>query len=100
MPKLKMPLRAPWLDEADIGAMEAIVRQKPIAQGGIIARFEADFAQYLGAAGAVATNSGTSTLILALKTLVSIPLYPALTDGEVEYVFDIRRIIFGGSEQI
>lgn len=86
MPEFKILLTKPSLDEADVAAMEASVRQKAITQGEITARFEADFAQYLGSAGAVATNSGTSALILALKTVgvkpgdeVILPTYTCLS---------------------
>jgi perosamine synthetase len=65
--------------------MEEAIRHRAINQGQIAQSFEKDFAGYLGAAGAVATNSGTSALVLALRTLgvgrgdhVTIPSYTCL----------------------
>lgn len=69
MSGLKIPLTKPFLDKADISSMETAIKKGAIAQGEIATCFETDFAQYLGSVGAVATNSGTSALILALKTV-------------------------------
>jgi perosamine synthetase len=66
---MNITLTKPAIDEADIKTMEKAVRRKAVSQGEITSRFEKDFADYLGATGAVATNSGTSALILALKTV-------------------------------
>jgi len=49
--------------------MEEAVHRGAISQGEITARFEKAFATYLGAVGGVATISGTSALVLALRTL-------------------------------
>ncbi len=69
MNNLKVSLTKATIDAEDVQAMEEAVRCCAIAQGEITSAFERSFAHYLGAAGGVATNSGTSALILALRTL-------------------------------
>jgi dTDP-4-amino-4,6-dideoxygalactose transaminase len=66
---LKISLTKAAIDVEDVQAMEKAVRRCAIAQGEITSAFETSFASYLGAAGGVATNSGASALILALRTL-------------------------------
>lgn len=66
---MKISLTKAAIDAEDVQAMEEAVRRCAIAQGEITSAFETNFARYLGAAGGVATNSGTSALILALRTL-------------------------------
>ncbi len=79
-------LTSPCLGEDDFQAMEHAVRRGAITEGSITRSFEEDFARYLGVAGAVATNSCTSALVLALAVLeigpgdeVALPSYTCLT---------------------
>lgn len=64
-----IPLTAPFIDDYDIHQMEKAVRAKAVGQGSAAQSFESAFADLLGAKGAVAVNSCTSALILALRTL-------------------------------
>lgn len=57
------------MEDGDLHAMEAAVRAGAITEGQITRAFEAQYARLLGATGAVATNSGTSALVLALAVL-------------------------------
>lgn len=66
---LKIPLTKAAINAEDMRALNAAVGSPAMTQGQITAAFEEKFAQYLGASGCVATNSGTSALILALRTL-------------------------------
>lgn len=64
-----IPLTAPYIDDDDICQMEKAVRAKAVSQGSIAESLELAFAGLLGAKGAVAVNSCTSALLLALRIL-------------------------------
>jgi dTDP-4-amino-4,6-dideoxygalactose transaminase len=66
---MKISLTNPTIDETDIAAMEIAVRKKSISQSEEVTQLEDRFAAFLEGAGAIAVNSGTSALILALRTL-------------------------------
>jgi len=57
------------IDDADIAAVAAVLRSEWLTQGPAVARFEADMANWCGAAHAVAVNSATSALHLACRAL-------------------------------
>ena len=57
------------IEADDITSMEVAVRAKAISDGEITRLFESRFSEHLGVVGAVATNSATSALILALAAL-------------------------------
>ncbi len=61
-----IPITKPYMDEAEAQAAAAAIRTGWIAQGPLVARFEAAFAARVGAAHAVAVNSCTAALHLAL----------------------------------
>jgi dTDP-4-amino-4,6-dideoxygalactose transaminase len=73
------------LGEDDFAAMEGAVRSGNITAGPCVREFEERFCRYLGAHGAVATNSCTSALVLALAAMeigagdeVAMPSYTCL----------------------
>lgn len=57
------------IDAEDFRVMEEAVRSRAVTQGDVTSAFETRFARQIGAVGGIATNSGTSALILALRTL-------------------------------
>jgi dTDP-4-amino-4,6-dideoxygalactose transaminase len=59
----------PWFDESEERLLLATLRSGWIGQGPLVERFEQRFAQYLGAADAVAVSSCTAGLHLALVAL-------------------------------
>jgi dTDP-4-amino-4,6-dideoxygalactose transaminase len=65
----KIPLTKALLDKNDIAVVEQAVGRGAISQGSIASLFEQEFSRFLGMKGGVATNSCTSALLLALKTL-------------------------------
>ncbi len=69
MSAIQIPLTGPCLGADDIRAMEDAVRRGAVTEGSIARSFEEDFGGFLGVAGAVATNSCTSALVLALAAL-------------------------------
>lgn len=85
MTAITIGLTSPCLGEDDFQAMEQAVRCGAVAEGAMTRSFEQDFARFLGVAGAVATNSCTSALVLALAALdigrgdeVALPSYTCL----------------------
>jgi len=61
-----IPVMRPWLGEEEAQAAAAAVASGWVAQGPRVARFEAEFAEALGAGHAVAVSSCTTALHLAL----------------------------------
>ena len=59
----------PAIDRNDILAVESVLKSGYLAQGPKVGEFESKFSAFLGLKGAVATNSGTSALHLALLGL-------------------------------
>lgn len=63
MIRIAQPLIGPEEEEAILTAL----RSGQLAQGPLVARFEEEFARYLGVRDAVAVSSGTAALIVALR---------------------------------
>ena len=63
---MTIPVMRPWLGEEEAQAAAAAVASGWVAQGPRVARFEAAFAEALGAGHAVAVSSCTTALHLAL----------------------------------
>lgn len=61
-----LPYGRQSIDEADIAAVEAVLRSDFLTTGPQVAAFEADFAAAVGARHAVACSNGTAALHLAL----------------------------------
>jgi perosamine synthetase len=112
-----IPLTAPYIDDDDICQMEKAVRAKAVSQGSAAKSFELAFVGLLGAKGAVAVNSCTSALVLALRTLgvgsgdeVILPSYTCLavlnavmqtgaTPRLVDNNYDTERMDYNISER-
>jgi dTDP-4-amino-4,6-dideoxygalactose transaminase len=62
-------LVAPLIGEAEIRAVERVMRSGQLAQGPEVAAFEREFASVAGVAHAVAVNSGTAAIHAALEAL-------------------------------
>lgn len=61
-----VPLVRPMIGRAEIAAVIRVLRSGQIAQGACVAQFEAEFAALCGTRDAVAVNSGTAALFIAL----------------------------------
>lgn len=59
----------PWIDEREIEAVTEVLKSGWLGLGPKVAEFEQKFAEYVGAEHAVAMNSGTAALHLALLAL-------------------------------
>jgi perosamine synthetase len=64
-----IPLAAPDITEAEIAAVNAVLRTPQLSMGPELAAFEAALARYHGVEDAVVVSSGTAALHLALLTL-------------------------------
>jgi perosamine synthetase len=68
-PAVAVPLVAPLIGEDEIAAVTAVLRSGQLAAGPEVAAFEAEFAAEIGAAHAVALNSGTAANHAALEAM-------------------------------
>jgi len=66
---MKVPLAKPEVLEDDIAAVVSVLRSSRLSQGPAVQEFERALAAYLDMPYAVAVNSGTSALQLALRAL-------------------------------
>ena len=64
-----LPFHMPSIGEAEIEAVSQALRDGWISSGPRVAELEARFAEFIGCAHAVAVNSGTAALHLALEAL-------------------------------
>ena len=64
-----IPHSRPWITNSDIEAVTSVLKSGQISQGPIVSAFESKLASTIGKKYAVATNSGTSALHLALLAL-------------------------------
>src|SRR5919197_5503476 len=89
-----IPFHKPDIGEAEAEAVLETLRSGWLTTGPKVKQFEADFAKYLGCSHAVAVNSGTAALHLALDAIgikegdeVIVPVLTfAATAGGVFYV--------------
>ena len=65
----KINLSAPYIGEDDINAVVEVLKTNTLSLGPKLVEFEEKFAEYVGTKYAVALNSGTSALHLAVKSL-------------------------------
>ncbi len=66
---LEIPLSAPDITDREIGSVVEVLKGSRLSLGPKVIEFEAEFARYVGTRFAVAVNSGTSALHLAVKSL-------------------------------
>lgn len=62
-----IPLSKPIITQDDIDAVNEVLRSGKLAQGNKVAEFETAFADYIGTDFAIAVNSGTAALQIALQ---------------------------------
>jgi len=63
---MNIPISKPNVGEEEIAAVSNVIRSGMIAQGPQVKAFEAQFAAYIGADHAIATNNGTTALHVAM----------------------------------
>jgi len=66
---MKIPLSSPDITENEKQAVLSVLNSRHLALGPVLSDFENEFASYIGAKHAIAVNSGTSGLHLAIRAL-------------------------------
>src|SRR5436305_5464337 len=66
---MKIPLAKPEITDADCDAVQAVLRTSGLSMGPKLAEFEQAICDYTGVKHAVAVNSGTSALQIAVRAL-------------------------------
>ena len=79
MRKSFLSFSPPLISEEEVQEVVNTLRSEWITTGPKVARFEAEFARFVGAPGALALSSGTAALHLALLTLGIGPQDPVIT---------------------
>ena len=67
--KFVIPHSRPTIDESDLLSVSEVIRSGRIVQGEEVEKFEKKMAKFIGVHGAVATNTGTSSLHLSLLAI-------------------------------
>jgi dTDP-4-amino-4,6-dideoxygalactose transaminase len=100
MAPLSVPFFRPSIDDEEIAAVTAVLRSGWLTTGQQARDFERDFAAYVGARHAVAVNSCTAALHLALEAvgvrrgdLVLVPTFTFAATAEVVRYFDAIPVL-------
>ena len=95
-----IPFHVPSIGTEEVAAVEAVLRSGWLTTGPVAFEFEREFAQYLGCKHALAVNSGTAALQLALDAIglqtgdeVLIPTYTFTATGEVITYFGGKPVL-------
>ena len=95
-----IPFHKPEIGEAEIESVLETLRSGWLTTGPKVKRFEADFAHYVGCSHAVALNSGTAALHLALDAVgikegdeVIVPTMTFTATAEVVLYFKARPVL-------
>jgi dTDP-4-amino-4,6-dideoxygalactose transaminase len=95
-----LPFSLPWIGEEEIAAVVDCLRSGWITTGPRVKQFEAAFAEYLGCRHAVAVNSCTAALHLALEALgvgpgdeVVVPTMTFAATAEVVHYLGARPVL-------
>jgi dTDP-4-amino-4,6-dideoxygalactose transaminase len=95
-----LPFHLPDIDDAEIGSVEQILRSGWLTTGPKVREFEQRFAQFVGARHAIAVNSCTAALHLALDAIglkegdeVLVPTLTFAATAEVVFYFRARPVL-------
>jgi len=96
----KIPFHLPSIGEEEIAEVVEVLRSGWLTTGPKVRRFEEDFAAYVGAKHAIAVNSCTAALHLALEAVgvgpgdeVILPTYTFAATGEVVTYLGARPVL-------
>jgi dTDP-4-amino-4,6-dideoxygalactose transaminase len=96
----RIPFYLPSVGEEEIAEVVAVLRSGWLTTGPKVAEFEQEFAAYVGARHAVAVNSCTAALHLALEAIglkpgdeVIVPTYTFTATAEVVIYFGARPVL-------
>ena len=95
-----IPFHRPAIDEDEIQSVVETLKSGWLTTGPKVKRFEEDFARYLGCKHAVAVNSGTAALHLALDAIgigegdeVIVPAMTFAATAEVVLYFKAKPVL-------
>jgi dTDP-4-amino-4,6-dideoxygalactose transaminase len=95
-----LPFHAPQIDEEEIRSVVETLRSGWLTTGIKVKRFEEEFARYLGCSSAIAVNSCTAALHLALEAVgieegdeVIVPTMTFTATAEVVHYFKARPVL-------
>jgi perosamine synthetase len=96
---MKIPLSKPDIGETEIASVVEVLRSGRLSLGPKVEEFERKFASYAGTKYAVATNSGTSALHLAVRALGIGPEDEVITTP-FSFVASTNCILYEGAEPV
>jgi dTDP-4-amino-4,6-dideoxygalactose transaminase len=95
-----VPFHVPSIGEEEVAAVENVLRSGWLTTGPVAFEFEREFAKYIGCRHALAVNSGTAALQLALDAIglgsgdeVIVPTYTFTATAEVVTYFGARPVL-------
>jgi perosamine synthetase len=89
----------PLIDNAEINAVSEVMRSGNIAEGNKVSQFEELFREFIGVNHAIAVNSGTSALQLALKVANIGPDDEVITSS-FSFIATANSILYSGGKPI
>lgn len=96
---MKVPLSRPYTGQEEIDAVTAVLQSDQLALGSVTREFEQRFAETIGTQYAVAVNSGTSGLHLAIRALGIGPGDEVVT-SPFSFVASANCILFEGATPV
>ena len=100
--KAFLPFAQPDMDDTEIAEVTSVIRSGWLTTGAKTTRFESEFAAAVGAKHAVAVNSCTAAMHLALESIrlqagdeVIVPTYTFAATAEVVRYFGARPVLVG-----
>lgn len=94
-----VPFHKPYLDNREIEAVTKALKRNLIGSGPIVASFEKEFKNYIGASNAIAVNSATAALHLAIDSLGIGPEDEVITTA-FTFTSTILAIIYTGATPV
>ena len=94
-----IPIAKPWIDKEEEQAVVNVLRSGNIAQGKVVEDFENQFANYIGTKYAIAVNSGTAALQIALMSAGIKPGDEVIT-SPFSFIATANSILFCGAKPV